>query len=248
VESVSFDRIADRYDETRGGLERGRRFVAAIDRFLEPESSLLEIGVGTGAIAQPLKEQGHGVVGIDLSRVMLSRAAERVEALVEGDATRLPLDAGRFDAIVAVWAVHLIGDFDSLMAELARVTRPRAAMLVVSSTPDVDSNDLTDIAFRFGEALGRGRDRSSYLQPRMVAHGLDHEVDVETAVHSFDEAPNDRAAMIERRDWSSLWDLDEDTWNEIVQPIIDELRALPDPDQPRQCGHRHILSVYRFAA
>jgi SAM-dependent methyltransferase len=245
VDSVSFDRIADRYDDTRGGIDRGARFAAAIEPFLETRSELLEIGVGTGAIAQPLQTLGHHVIGIDLSRDMLSRSRDRVKSVVEGDASRLPFARARFDAVVAVWAVHLIGDFDALIEELDRVVRPGSPLLVVSSTPDVEPNDLSDIAFRFGEALGRGRDRSSYLAPRLTPHGFTHETDVATDVHDFEESPMDRAASIERRDWSSLWDLDDTAWNSVVQPVIDDLRALPKPDRPRRCQHRHILSVYR---
>ncbi|MCH7788032.1 MAG: methyltransferase domain-containing protein [Acidobacteria bacterium] len=245
MDSVSFDRIADRYDDTRGGIDRGRRFAAVIDPFLEPGDDLLEIGVGTGVIAQPLQTLGHHVIGIDLSREMLSRSRDRVESVVEGDATRLPFASERFDAVVAVWAVHLIGDFDALIDEVDRVMRPGSPLLVVSSTPDVEPNDLSDIAFRFGKALGRGRDRSRYLVDRLTPHGFTHETDVATDEHDFEESPMDRAAMIERRDWSSLWDLDDSAWRRVVQPVIDDLRALPEPDRPRRCLHRHILSVYR---
>ncbi len=245
MNSVAFDRIAHRYDDTRGGIERGERFAAALGRFLEAESALLEIGVGTGAVAEPLQALGHDVVGIDLSRPMLERAATRLGSVVEGDATLLPFRNDTFDAVVAVWAVHVIGDLEALAAEIHRVAGADAPLLVVSSTPDVESNDLTDVAFRFGRALGRGEDRSEHLAPRMAELGFDHETDTPTDEYRFEESPEQRAAMIERRDWSSLWDLDDKTWDNVIQPVIDDLRALPEPERPRRCVHRHILSVYR---
>lgn len=195
-------------------------------------------------MARPLEELGHTVTGIDLSRAMLAQAQGRLARLVEGDASRLPLRRASFDAVVAVWAVHLIGDLEALMSEVVRILRPGSRLLVVPSTPDIESNDLADIAFRFGKLLGRGWDRSWLLAPRLRAFGFELEGDVQTAVYEFDETPNQRADSIERRDWSSLWDVDALTWDRVVQPVVDDLRALPRPDAPRACRHHHFLSVY----
>ncbi|MBV8305279.1 MAG: hypothetical protein JOZ04_13795 [Acidimicrobiia bacterium] len=52
--SISFDRIADRYDETRGGERRGQLVAAEIDPYLGPGARILEIGVGTGIVATAL--------------------------------------------------------------------------------------------------------------------------------------------------------------------------------------------------
>lgn len=75
--SVPFDRIADTYDTTRGGVERGGRIAAGVDPWLRP-GPVLEIGVGTGAVARPLTDRGHPVVGLDLSAAMLRGARERL--------------------------------------------------------------------------------------------------------------------------------------------------------------------------
>jgi hypothetical protein len=131
-----------------------------------------------------------------------------------------------------------------MVAEVVRALAPGGRFLVVSSTPDVEPNDLTDTAFRFGPALGRGGDRSERLAPRLAQAGFAFLGDEATDEHTFDESPEERAAMIERRDWSSLWDLDDATWARVVQPVIDDLRALPEPGRQRHCTHRHVLSVY----
>ena len=54
-ESVSFDKVAAIYDATRGGLERGIRFAAALAPQCGP-GPVFEIGIGTGAIALPLRD------------------------------------------------------------------------------------------------------------------------------------------------------------------------------------------------
>ena len=53
---VTFDRVADSYDETRGGLERGREGAAVLAGPLPAGGPLLEIGVGTGLVAAGLAE------------------------------------------------------------------------------------------------------------------------------------------------------------------------------------------------
>lgn len=76
---------------------------------LAPESSVLELGAGTGRVALALAERGHRVVGLDLAPSMLAQAeaklkraepevAQRVR-FVRGDMTALSLP-GPFDAVV----------------------------------------------------------------------------------------------------------------------------------------------------
>ncbi len=246
MSSIPFDRIAHRYEETRGGLERGRQIAKALGMFLDPGSRVLEICVGTGAVAKPLSDDGHTVTGIDLSRPMLNLADNRLPGvLVEGDASKLPVAADSHDAVLAVWAVHVVGDQQALYDEVVRVLKPGGLFFVVASTPRVDSNDVADIAFRMGPALGRGWDRSNILAGRIAGHGLVFLTEVEASKHLFSETPSDRAAAIERRDWSSLWELDDAEWADKIQPIVDDLRALPNQNRKRKQVHRHDVSVYR---
>src|SRR5262245_65957371 len=76
--SLSFERIAESYDQTRGGEERGAAFASGIRPWLPRKGSILEVGVGTGAVALALRQDGLDVVGVDLSPGMLVRAAERL--------------------------------------------------------------------------------------------------------------------------------------------------------------------------
>ena len=74
---------------------------------LPPGASVLELGCGTGRIADPLARLGHRVVGVDASAAMLShlRHAPAVHASIED------LDlADRFDAVVL--ASNLVNTHD----------------------------------------------------------------------------------------------------------------------------------------
>jgi ubiquinone/menaquinone biosynthesis C-methylase UbiE len=72
--SLAFDRVAETYDQTRGGEERGRRFATEVATFLDPSRPVLEVGVGTGVMALGLRELGFDVLGLDLSLPMLRAA------------------------------------------------------------------------------------------------------------------------------------------------------------------------------
>jgi ubiquinone/menaquinone biosynthesis C-methylase UbiE len=134
--SISFDRIASRYDATRGfPPEVDARLSAAFRQVsgLPGGARLLEIGVGTGRIAIPLASAGYRYIGLDISLKMMARLRGRLPpgcdvALVRSDATRLPLRDASVDGAVAVHVFHLIADWEGAIAKLHRVIRPGGAL------------------------------------------------------------------------------------------------------------------------
>jgi SAM-dependent methyltransferase len=134
--SVSFDRVADSYDATRGfppGVERSVAELFATAGNLRPGSRVLEVGIGTGRIALPLAAHVGRYFGVDLAGAMLAQLAAKRGALriapARADATRLPFAAGVFDAAIGVHVFHLIPGWREVMAELARVLRPGGVLL-----------------------------------------------------------------------------------------------------------------------
>ena len=89
--SLSFEPIADRYDATRGGEQRGQRTAANLAPLLDPAAPVLEVGIGTGIVALALRQLGFTVVGVDLSPAMAQRARRRLGPVVAvADAAQLP--------------------------------------------------------------------------------------------------------------------------------------------------------------
>ena len=136
-DSVSFDRAADRYDETRRLTARGEPRDRASSS--EPSSAgrqpCLEIGVGTGLIALPLHDAGVRMVGLDLSAAMLRKLAEKSGGrpafpVLRGDATRLPFRDAVFGGAIARHVLHLIPRWQDAVAELVRVVRPGGVLLL----------------------------------------------------------------------------------------------------------------------
>ena len=100
--SVSYDRIADRYDATRGYTEAGTaRIIEILTAGFSGRRKVLEIGIGTGQLALGLHAAGVDMTGADRSAPMLSRVGAKAGGmprfpLVVGDATELPLRDGVF--------------------------------------------------------------------------------------------------------------------------------------------------------
>ena len=125
--SVNFDRAAAFYDATRDvGAAATRRTLDIVEASVGGRGPVLEIGVGTGALAIPLVERGLDVVGVDLSSAMLAKLSEKARGkasprVLRADATRLPFRGGVFGAAYARHVLHLMSDWRTAVAELCRV-------------------------------------------------------------------------------------------------------------------------------
>jgi ubiquinone/menaquinone biosynthesis C-methylase UbiE len=87
----------------------------------------LDAGAGTGAATAEMIRRGARVTAIDLSAGMLRRVTGTAAV---GDIVRLPVRSNAVDIAVAAFVLnHLRHPIDGLR-ELARVTRPRGAVLV----------------------------------------------------------------------------------------------------------------------
>jgi ubiquinone/menaquinone biosynthesis C-methylase UbiE len=121
---AEFDLTANEYDSTRRPATEAE--INAISRELRDCRAVLDIGVGTGRFAKPLSELGFEIVGVDLSRGMMSKAREKgIQNLVLADAHKLPFRDGAFDASILIHVLHLIPDWVNLVVEVGRVTRKR---------------------------------------------------------------------------------------------------------------------------
>lgn len=67
------ERVAARYDESTGRERDDAELTAGLLAELADGGSALELAIGTGRIALPLRERGVPVLGIDLSEEMVAR-------------------------------------------------------------------------------------------------------------------------------------------------------------------------------
>jgi demethylmenaquinone methyltransferase / 2-methoxy-6-polyprenyl-1,4-benzoquinol methylase len=100
---------------------RWRRFLVSR---VPPNSRVLDVATGTGAVALELQARGCTVVGLDQSPEMLDLARARGLDVVEGRAESLPFEDASFDALTFTYLLRYVDDPAATMRELARVVRP----------------------------------------------------------------------------------------------------------------------------
>lgn len=137
-----FDDIADQYDESLPPhvVEHYLAKRIAFVEELMPEGSVLDVGCGTGVVASRLADRGYTVTGADPSGGMLDHLRTtdpRVEA-IQGSATALPFEDGKFDLTMCVAVMHHIAAPELVhesLIEMVRVTRPGGLVLVWDHNP-----------------------------------------------------------------------------------------------------------------
>lgn len=155
--NVSFDRISDIYDATRGfppGIsEQVTDFILNLVS-ATANTKFYETGIGTGRIAVPIAKRGYSYTGIDVSEKMLAELHQKLEGVshkltaIKGDATALAFDDNSFDVALVIHVFHLISAWKQALAEIRRVLKPGGILLYThgrrtSVTTDLEVNAQT---------------------------------------------------------------------------------------------------------
>jgi len=241
--SRSYEGIAEEYEQARGGVRRARELVEAVARWLKPGSLIIDVGAGTAIVADELRNRGHRVIPLDISPSMLRRAAGRFPGQVlRADGQALPLRPGTVDVVLFVWSLHHVGEPVLALREARQVLRRGGRIVAISGLRNPADDDMQPVFARLESlrpAAGLGakaiRSHAERADLRVSATGVTE--------GAFDQSPRELASQIEQRLYAPLWDLDETEWHEHVQPVIDDLLALPDPDRQRRCQSSHPLLV-----
>ena len=135
-----FARHAAEWDELRGLHSPDAPVEAALNYALGTGNlgALLDVGTGTGRIAQLLAPRASQITALDNSPEMLRLARARLQhlaaehlALVQGDFTALPFAEAAFDTVLFHQVLHYAQAPELVLAEAARVTRPGGTIAVV---------------------------------------------------------------------------------------------------------------------
>lgn len=135
-----FARHADEWDDLRRLHSPDRMVEQALVDALgdEPLGQVLDIGTGTGRMAELFAERADRMVALDKSLEMLRIAraklqhlpTEQVE-LVQGDLAALPFDADQFDTILLHQVLHFAQEPEIALAEAGRVLRAGGRIAIV---------------------------------------------------------------------------------------------------------------------
>jgi ubiquinone/menaquinone biosynthesis C-methylase UbiE len=137
--ALSYDQAADEYAAHRqvhAGVfrdlcERGQ---------LRLDSSVLEVGCGTGNYVRALAESfGCAAYGLDPSVGMLAHACARTGrvAWVQGQAESLGFEDRTFDLVFSVDVIHHVADRATFYCQIARVLRPGGRLCTVTDSAEI---------------------------------------------------------------------------------------------------------------
>lgn len=154
---LSFQRAADRYDETAFlQQEVARRLDDHLDGILIEPQRILDAGCGTGFGTSLLRARypRADVVGFDLAEAMLHQATARQRGSVWeklrarliskvphfvplcGDIEHLPLARASLDVVWSSLALQWVGDLQASFKEMHRVLKPGGLFIFASFGPD----------------------------------------------------------------------------------------------------------------
>jgi ubiquinone/menaquinone biosynthesis C-methylase UbiE len=127
TDSISFDRAADFYDQTRSFPEPvATQGIQAILDTAGAGARFLDVGTGTGRVSVPLLKRGADLFGVDLSTKMMAQLRGKFPAarLAQADASQLPFAADTFDVVLTCHVMHLVAPWREALLEYRRVLKP----------------------------------------------------------------------------------------------------------------------------
>jgi ubiquinone/menaquinone biosynthesis C-methylase UbiE len=106
------------------------------------KGKILDIGCGTGAFSFRFEKAGFEVVGLDLSYELIkiaksiARKKKSNAKFIVGDAEKLPFDNDCFDICFCGAMLHHFTDFQNVIKEAKRVTKPKGFVIVLEPNAD----------------------------------------------------------------------------------------------------------------
>ncbi len=217
--ALSFDRIADKYDATRGYPDKVMEdILRALEGALDKDSKILDAGVGTGRFAKPLQDRGFDVVGIDISKRMLEKAWDKgTRGLLRANMCDLPFADDVFSTTMSIHVLHLISTWRCALVEVGRVTTDNF-ISVAFNKEDSPAEDLRrfyertcrDLGYLVGHPGLRERELPELLPPdsETIITSHEHPILVQDMIDDF-----------ESRTYSSQWMVPEEIHEQAIAAL-----------------------------
>jgi SAM-dependent methyltransferase len=102
---------------------------------------VLDVAAGVGNAALPAAAHGAQVTALDIVPELVAEGERRARAVglavqwLIGDASALPFEDGRFDAVLSCVGIQFAAPHDRVARELVRVVAPRGRLVLINWTP-----------------------------------------------------------------------------------------------------------------
>jgi cyclopropane fatty-acyl-phospholipid synthase-like methyltransferase len=138
-----YDRVAHDYARLEGETAWPRmRWLKKVLDGLEPGSSVLDLGCGSGDPADVEIAREHRVTGVDISQAQINLARQNVPAgdFIHGDAGSVEFPAACFDAVVSFYTLEHIPreEHATLLRRIHHWLGPRGLLLLSLEAGDAD--------------------------------------------------------------------------------------------------------------
>lgn len=144
---TSYDHVAELYDATFQDIRvRKDEWKWLNEHLPKGKFDMLDIGCGNGALLYALRDRVSSGIGVDESAAIIERAgAKNIDnphiSFRKIDGPVLPFPDDSFDLVTSLMSFRYL-DWDPLLAEIKRVTRPGGKFLIV---------DMVTVPPKFGE-------------------------------------------------------------------------------------------------
>jgi ubiquinone/menaquinone biosynthesis C-methylase UbiE len=240
-----WDTAAQHYEKTAHPFT-ARYAEAALARVtLTPDSRVLDVAAGTGALALLAARTGAQVLATDFSPGMVARIAATNLSNVETrvmDGQALALEDASFDAVFSIFGVIMFPDWRKGLAEMARVTRPggygviatwreqgAATFLLLGQIrrklfPEREGMTMSEAVKALSEPVDFARElvAAGYRDPQVECVTYDYMLDVAALAE-----PDTLFGM--SPDWTSLDEAEKDAVIAEVRQMLGGSSILPIP-------------------
>jgi ubiquinone/menaquinone biosynthesis C-methylase UbiE len=143
--------VADGYDQVAGDYarleEEGKwprlRWLNVLLSKLEPDSSILDLGCGSGDPADIEVASEHRITGVDISRVQIDLACKNIPSgrFIQGDAGTVKFSEASFDAVISFYSLEHIPrrEHTNILQRIHHWLRPEGYLLF-----SVEAGDYND--------------------------------------------------------------------------------------------------------
>lgn len=155
-----WDRMAGSYDSGEGLSEGELELIENVRRQLRADDRVLDYGCATGNITFRIADHVRQVQGIDISGDMIAAAEEKAAgrgvknvAFTQATIGDARLEAGSFDAVLALNILHLLPDVEQALKRIHALLATGGRL--VSSTACMGENRwaFTSLALRVAKTL-----------------------------------------------------------------------------------------------